>query len=1494
MRLALTVVSPGAQRTADVVLEADPATPVAQVAAELGRFLGGDRTAQGLPSIGAGGGNGARVLRFPGPRSQGSLAMSSPDPGEPFALPLYVSGRPVPPQLSLLESPIRDGTVLSLGSAEGGVTPEPGGLAEIRVVSGPGAGSIYWLPAGYADIGTGPVEVCVWDRAVAARALRVFVDGRGRCQVAPYEGVQAALDREPLSAAAEWEPGQLVAVGRSLLGLAPYRPPDAALRPSADGAGIDFNRPPRLLPPARDSRFQLPAPPPAADRRPLPILMAAVPLVMGAAMAYFLHQVYLLAIAGLSPVMLIGSQLSERGHGRKTAARRAEAYREHKARIEHDARQALDAERAERAGQFPDPAAVLSIAAGPRRRLWERRPTDPDYLVLRVGLADLPSGVEVTDPEQDEHRRQVTWRVPDAPVTISLPGRGVIGVAGPRDIPRAVGRWLMAQAATLHSPNDLRLYLLTDSSGPASWQWARWLPHCRPDAGQNCAMLIGNDAQTVATRIAELLAIINARHQAAGDAGPREARFRPDIIVIFDGSRKLRALPGAVQLLQEGPQVGVYAICLDADEKLLPAECQAVVVVEGDRVRVQQAMEETLPDIRPDLVPPDWCARIARSIAPIRDVSGADDGAVLPDSARLLDVLRMEPPSAAHIAGRWRDGGRSTLAVIGESYDGPFGVDISKDGPHALIAGTTGSGKSELLQTIVVSLAVANRPDEMTFVLVDYKGGSAFAECARLPHTVGMVTDLDPHQVERALASLTAELTRREHILAAAGVKDIEAYQVHVDGRQAPSLPRLVIVVDEFAAMSRDLPDFVAGLVNIAQRGRSLGLHLILATQRPSGVVSAEIRANTNLRIALRVTDPADSADVIGVPDAVTIGQSSPGRAYVRLGHASLVPFQAGGVGGRRPGTGPATAHAPWAAAVEWPMLGNPEPARPAGPARREAEITDLTVLVEEIRRAADGLRIQHPHRPWLAPLPPSLLLRDIMPTATARERSDGGATACVFGLVDLPEIQQQQSAVLALDSFTHLMAAGAPRSGRSQLLRAIAGALALARSPADVHMYGIDCGNGALLPLAGLPHCGAVVTRAQTERATRLLRRLAAELGSRQEQLAASGFGDIREQRAAAVEAERLPHIFVLLDRWEGFTSTLGELEGGGLAEILTRLLTEGASVGMHLIMTGDRTLLLGRISSLCEEKLIFKLAEKDDYRLAGLNPRDLPNDVPPGRAFRGGSGTELQVALLAPDASGQGQAAALQAIATQCRLRDEAVDATRRPFRVDVLPTHLSFADAWQLRPASAGPLWGLVGVGGDTLAAHGPDLASGTPCFIVAGPAKSGRSTILLSMARSFLAAGIPVLVAAPRPSPLRALAGAPGVLAVFDQLDLAETELAGALASFAGPGVVLIDDAELLRDCGAAAELSRLVALGGDAGRALVLGGDAESIGVGFSGWQVEARRARRGCLTSPTALPDGDLIGVRLSRDVLGQPPRPGRCLLHTGDGKPLTVTVPAA
>jgi DNA segregation ATPase FtsK/SpoIIIE, S-DNA-T family len=1251
----------------------------------------------------------------------------------------------------------------------------------------------------------------------------------------------------------------------------------------------------------------------------MPILMAVLPVLAGVAMAVFLHEIYMLAMCALSPIMLIGNHVSDRRHGRKSHAQDLKAYAEHKARIEADARDALAAERVQRRAGCPDPAVVLTIASGPRRRLWERRRTDPDYLLLRVGTADLPSAVELADPTQDEHRRTVFWEVPDAPVAVPLRDRGVLGVAGPDDAPRSVGRWLVAQAATLHSPNDLQLYVLTDSSGRASWEWAKWLPHCRPADGRAVA-LIGNDAETVAARIAELLALLTDRQRAQRDAGGlglgtgAPVTFRQDIVVVFDGSRKLRMLPGAVQILREGPQVGIFAICLDADERLLPAECQAVTTAEPGGLRVRQMSEDTVAGVRPDHVGVGWCTRLARGMAPVRDVSDSDDGAGLPDACRLLDVLGLEPPAPDPIVAGWSTGGRSTLAVLGESYDGPFGIDLRRDGPHGLVAGTTGSGKSELLQTLVASLAVANRPEAMTFVLVDYKGGSAFKDCVQLPHTVGMVTDLDAHLVERALVSLSAELTRREHILAAADAKDIEDYTIKQERGRLEPLPRLLIVIDEFASMVRDLPDFVTGLVNIAQRGRSLGIHLILATQRPTGAVSADIRANTNLRIALRVTDATESTDVIEAPEAAHISPSTPGRGYVRLGHASLVPFQSGRVGGRRPGTDQGAGERPWLARLDWAGVGRPEPQRPKARGQEEEEVTDLKVLVQAIRGAARELRIRPQHSPWLPALPETLLLADVTRGRSPDPAQVGTLAPIPYGVDDLPAAQAQRPAQIDLAEFGHLMAAGGPRSGRSQLLRTVAASAAATNTVADLHLYGIDCGNGALLPLTGLPHCGAVVTRTQTERAVRLITRLGDEVSRRQDLLAEGGFAGIGEQRAAAAATSAaagsgpgaaLPHILVLLDRWEGFTTSLGELSGGELADIITKILGEGASAGVHLVMTGDRSLIAGRISSMTEDKLAFRLPDRDDYGMIGLRPRELPDNVPSGRAFRNGSGIETQVALLAEDSSGPGQADAIAAVAAAAERRDTGVPRSARPFRVDMLPARIGFDQAWQLRPAASagaaggpgprntGALWAMVGVGGDELTALGPDLGDGMPVFIVGGPAKSGRSTVLATMARSLLAAGTQLVLVTPRPSPLRDLAGRSGVVATFGGPGLGAAEFAAAVGSFTGPGVVIIDDAEQHRDCEAEDELSKLISFGADQGHGLIVGGDSEALSGGFGGWHVEARRARRGALIAPQSLPEGDLIGVRLTRSMTGENPKPGRALLNVGDGNLITVTVPA-
>ena len=322
-----------------------------------------------------------------------------------------------------------------------------------------------------------------------------------------------------------------------------------------------------------------------------------------------------------------------------------------------------------------------------------------------------------------------------------------------------------------------------------------------------------------------------------------------------------------------------------------------------------------------------------------------------------------------------------------------------------------------------------------------------------------------------------------------------------------------MIVIDEFAQMAGELPDFVTGLVGIAAQGASLGIHLILATQRPSGVVSADIRANTNLRIALRVTDQADSTDVIDAPDAAHIAKATPGRAYVRLGHASLVPFQAGDLGGSRPQADAEARSLVWAARVGWTDLGRAEPHPHAVKKREEEELTDLKVLPDAIKRASEGLDIPPQHSPWLPPLSKLVTIDELH---SAGEPTAGDAPLVPFGVTDIPTRQTRELMVLDIAHGGHVVIAGAPRSGRSTVLRTIAGSVAAHASPADVHIYALDCGASTLLPLTSLPHCGAVVTRDQTERVERLLARLRGEITRRQQLLAAGGFaGDRRTARA-------------------------------------------------------------------------------------------------------------------------------------------------------------------------------------------------------------------------------------------------------------------------------------------------------------------------------------------------------------------------------------------
>ncbi|MET9253164.1 FtsK/SpoIIIE domain-containing protein [Streptomyces sp. NPDC003717] len=1473
MRMLVTVVG-AAGEPHDVVVTADDTATAGDVAEALA-----DRPGDGAP---AGLPQNVHVLRPPAPH---------PLPGGPS---LWADGTlcdPAAPAAQVLQ----DGMRVSVDDSIGPLLRqgEPVGRHELRVAGGPASGRVVRLGVGTATVGAAPTcSLPLPGAGLPPVALRVAIDMQGRATLRPEADTALTLDDEPVPpAGAPWPPDGVVRAGDTLLVLAEAAAPDAHLAAMSEG-GLAYNRPPRLSPLRPRRRLVVPVAPGKGERARFQLLMAVMPMAFGLGMWFLTKQIYMLLFCLMSPLMMIAQYVSENREGKKKHRTSLKQYKKdlaaHRAEL---AALGKEEQRARRADS-PDPAEVLLFATGPRRRLWERRLTDPDAMQLRIGVGDLPSDVELvlgrggSMYEEDSPEPPV---LTDVPVTLPFAQLGVVGVAGDRERALATARWLAVQAAVLHSPRDLSLVALTaDPRAGAAWHWVHWLPHTSPDQGQDCVALVGFDSETVTRRVNELLGEL-ARRKAAREQSSVTGQLYPDpdVLLVLDGARLLRRVPGVPQLLGEGPRYGILALCVDEDERLLPEECKAVVAWSPDaahHVRVRGFGLESAGDVLADRAAPEWCELLARSLAPVRDVSRDDAGSALPTSARLLSLLGMPDPAGADVERLWRAGGSTTAAPVGIAADGPFVLDIRRDGPHALVAGTTGAGKSELLQTIITSLAVANRPDALNYVLIDYKGGSAFMDCARLPHTVGMVSDLDAHLTERALASLAAELHRRERILFDAAAKDIEDYNDTRKLRpELEPMPRLVLVIDEFASLVAELPDFVAGLVDIARRGRSLGVHLILATQRPAGVVSADIRANTNLRIALRVTDASESLDVIEAPDSGAIAKSTPGRMYVRSGAQSLVGVQSARIGGRRPatgGTGPKATLLP----LPWHAYSRPLP-RTESAEDDGTMVTDLAVLVDAVRDGARRMNFGAQRSPWLEPLSETVTLEE----ATAYAAPPGSAVSDVapvpYGLIDLPARQTRTPLALDLVHGEHTMLLGGARSGRSTALRTLAGSLARSTSPDDVHVYGIDCGSNALLPLMRLPHVGAVVTRDEPDRVRRLIERLLAEIARRQQLLAMEGASSAAEQRATAAPEDRLPWMVLLLDGWEGFAATFESYNYGQLLDAAQRIFREGSAVGLKVVMTADRTGLSGHVSSAFADRLVLRFADPNDYSTAGLQAREVPKNMPPGRALRiTDTGVdETQIGLLAADPAGQSQVRALREIADESASRHGRLPSGRRPLRVDALPSHITASAALALDPdfTPPSPLWALIGVGGDELAPVGVDLESDGPGFVIAGPPKSGRSTTLLAAAESLLRAGTPVVLVTPRRSPLRDLEGREGVLGLLnaDSREDDLTELVSAVPAGV-PYAVIVDDAELLYDTSLDEALEALVRKGADGGLGLIAAGSTDTLSGQYRGFTVESRKSRNGLLLTPQSPSEGELFGIRLPANAGGGPAGSG--LLVTG------------
>lgn len=1354
------------------------------------------------------------------------------------------------PTASLADAGIRWGDVLLfLGQAEEPTTVGTAATVEMLVTAGPCAGRRWAIADGVHRIGRGPSsEVQIDDPSLSRVHASIDVHG----------GVVAITDLDSSNGVAidgkaivPGEPHTLrlddeLELGRTLLRVRAKAVDGEQHLPEHRGH-IEFNRPPRVNPRREPFLRELAAPPDRARKARLPLAASIVPLLMGVAMFVLLKSPFMLVICALTPVMALTTYVTDRRGGKKSFNRSSAEFRSQVAKAIEDLDGALERETIERRQEAPDLATLFEQARRLDPSIWERRPADPDFMALRVGVGDLPArsravvadGGDTALRGEAEQELALRETLPAVPFTLGFLQTGVVGLAGPRSVTEGVARGLILQAASLHSPGDLVIAACISEAATTDWDWLKWLPHVAAGhTGLRTSFAQGRaEAQELLHDLRDLVADRRAQARSREHSTPQ----RTTVLVLVDEDAKVdRSLVSAA--FSEAAENGVTAIWLGRDARNLPGQSGAIIEASDSRSLVtvtDVSSGGSFDDLTADGAELDEADRAARTLAPIHDISELARAGDIPARIGLLELLQLSPVTAEQLQHRW-GGWRGRLeATIGVGIDGPLTVDLRTDGPHALIAGTTGSGKSELLRTFVAAAAASVPPDRLEFLLIDYKGGAAFAPCKGLPHVVDVVSDLDDHLAERALVSLDAELKRRERILAELGARDLQELQRRVPDR-AP--PLLVIAVDEFAKLREEVPEFVDGVVDIAQRGRSLGVHMVLAAQTLRNAFTPAIRANTNLRIALRVADDVESEDVLASPLAARIpsGERYRGRAFARTGHSELKELQTAYVSGRT-----STAERQGLELRSFSANAGAKDPYPATGLDSDQD-NDLTALAAAAVVAQRSLGLRKPPPPWLAPLPDALELKSIV--------SDAMPPGCAaIGLVDLPQLQRQDPLVLDLPRAGHVAVFGAGGSGKTTVLTSSGLALAQSHSPDELRIYGIDGGSGHLMPLENLPHCGSVVPLHDEERVARLMRQLVDRV---EKHPAAGSSGSLSSGVRRTV---------LLLDDLGSFANQYDKPGTDTPYEQLYKLLTAGRAAGVHVVFTAARR---GAVSSAFNahigQRLVLRMQTEEELLALGLDARKIRGaKLPPGRGFTQET-QEFQIGV--PIGDGQrldfsGAAAAIPS-------------APAAATRIGRLPTSVARGSLSAAHSPAQVPL----GISDADLGTAAVDLTD--THFLVVGGYRSGRSTALATLAQGLrgLPGNPPLWLVAPRKSPLRDLAIWERVATTAEACTHTLNDALELLSSpdeSASKPFLFIDDGGEIFDALLNARLERILRAGRDEGLIVVSAVETSAArGIAIP-WIRELRKDGHGLLLQPDLLADGDLFGVRLPRRVAA-PMVPGR------------------
>lgn len=1334
MRLKLTLAR-SAGSTDDIVVTADAAASISEVAATIAR-IDPKRT-------GPAGDGGALTLRA-----------QLPGQAEPLIL---------PPDAPVGEAWIGSGATVALADAGLHYAPPELGeapvIATLRVVSGPDAGTEFALRAGSTVLGRDEdCDIVLQDPLVSKRHVRFEAgDGVEVVDLGSANGVvvdgglvtRFTVRRTETMLIGDTEVALTVAAGSETL---------PAATPTA--GPVFFNRSPRVERRYAGQVFAAPEVPGEKDDPPFPLLAMITPLLLGGAMFALTRQPTTLLFVLLSPVMLAGNFFANRTRGKRKLAKQIAVFEQRlealSARLDDERRAETELRRAE----TPTTADALAQAVRREPLLWTRRPEHWSFLNLQLGRGSMTSrnSVQATErgeliPEFQERLDAVIRsheRVEDVPVLDNLYESGALGIAGPEQLAAGSVNSVLVQLTALHSPAELVVAALVSPRWSKELGWLKWMPHTSSPHSPIGGGHLADSASSAASVLSALEGLVEERLAASRKGAQRRGAMEqeraaqergsevgggrtgegtpspvPAVVVVISDDVALDR-PRLVQFAEAAADAGVFPLWIADDLAALPAVCRTYLAHTDQPHRATAGFVrtgETVGDVVTEPVSAATALDFARRMAPVID-SGAlvADASDLPRAVSLVTLLGHDlAESSSAVIDRWRQnasihdrapGARpakrrpGTLrATVGSAGVDPMHLDLRTQGPHALVGGTTGAGKSEFLQAWVLGMAAEYSPDRVTFLFVDYKGGSAFADCVSLPHCVGLVTDLSPHLVRRALTSLRAELHHREHLLNRKKAKDL----LELEKRGDPeSPPALVLVIDEFAALVGEVPEFVDGVVDIAQRGRSLGIHLIMATQRPAGVIKDNLRANTNLRIALRMADESDSQDVVGVADAAHFDPGLPGRGLAKSGPGRLVTFQSAYGGGwttREPErAGIEVAELRFGGEVRW------EEERTAEQPERDLGPTDQQRLVAAIVRAQAAARIPAPRRPWLDELASGYDL------GLLRQRTDA---ELLLGVSDIPDRQEQRPVYFRPDVDGNLAIYGTGGSGKSTVLRTLASAAAITPRGGPVHVYGLDFGAGSLRMLEKLPHVGSIIPGDDAERIVRLFRTLKQVLEERGPRYAEANASSITEYRSLTGRHDE-PRILLLVDGFPSFREDF-EIPAGRSQwyDAFRDILADGRRLGMHVALTGDRAgAVPTAIGSLVQRRVVLRLAE-DGYGML-----DVPSDIlsptsPSGRAIV--DGYETQIAVLGGSRAVADQSEAVRRLA-------EAMQ------RAGVLPAPAIGSLPKEVALATLPAIHGetpVLGVSDIDLGPYGFE-PSGT--MLVAGPPASGRSTALASLAAS----------------------------------------------------------------------------------------------------------------------------------------------------------------